>query len=85
MYYREGLLTKTPSAGLAAVAALAGSVERPASQQYTAGLADFFTVGVQQPQVDRVMTPSRSRSAKPQDDKWKVSNKSKSLGVLGYI
>ena len=39
-------------------------------------LGDFFTLGVQQPQEDRVMTPSRDRQSRNEkNDKYKVSNK----------
>ncbi|XP_061177824.1 uncharacterized protein LOC133186611 [Saccostrea echinata] len=64
----EGCLTKAPSEALSMVAQMSAEVK----VQRSVPLEELFMIGVTPVQQDRVMTPSRAKSAK--DDRMKVSN-----------
>lgn len=64
----EGVLTKAPSEALRMVAQMSAEVQ----VQRSVPLEELFMIGVTPVQQDRVMTPSRAKSAK--GDKLKVSN-----------
>ncbi|XP_062602193.1 uncharacterized protein LOC134263842 [Saccostrea cucullata] len=64
----EGCLTKGPSEALSMVAQMSAEVK----VQRSVPLEELFMIGVTPVQQDRVMTPSRAKSAK--DDKIRVSN-----------
>ncbi|XP_056005117.1 uncharacterized protein LOC125659401 isoform X1 [Ostrea edulis] len=64
----EGCLTKAPSEALSMVAQMSAEVK----VQQSIPLEELFMIGVTPAQQDRVMTPSRAKSAK--DDRMKVSN-----------
>jgi hypothetical protein len=66
--HSEGCLTKAPSDALSMVANMSAEVK----VQQSVPLEELFMIGVTPAQQDRVMTPSRARSAK--DDRMKVSN-----------